>query len=121
MAKLNHPTLAVKDYRATRDWYLKHIGLKLEFEVPRRRAAALNDDSGNTLILEEIKGRIGVNSCILYFEVDDVEGQRKRLSAIGVAFVHPPSRRSWGYGAELRDPSGYRIRLWDRVTMNEKG
>jgi hypothetical protein len=27
----------------------------------------------------------------------------------------------WGYGAELKDPSGYRTRLWDKAMMQEKG
>jgi len=27
----------------------------------------------------------------------------------------------WGYGAELLDPDGYRIHLWDEVSMREKG
>ena len=27
----------------------------------------------------------------------------------------------WGYGAELRDPDGYRLRLWDQKSMKEKG
>ena len=27
----------------------------------------------------------------------------------------------WGYGAELRDPDGYSLRLWDQKSMKEKG
>jgi hypothetical protein len=26
----------------------------------------------------------------------------------------------WGYGAELCDPDGYRLRLWDAKSMAEK-
>ncbi len=26
----------------------------------------------------------------------------------------------WGYGAELCDPDGYRLRLWNQRTMEEK-
>ena len=43
------------------------------------------------------------------------------MAARGVAFVHPPQKVYWGYGAELLDPDGYRLRLWDEVTMREKG
>jgi hypothetical protein len=27
----------------------------------------------------------------------------------------------WGYGAELRDPGGYLVFLWDETSMREKG
>ncbi len=120
MVKLNHIRIAVKDYRSSRDWYIENMGLKLEFEIRRRRVAALQDDSGVTLILEQVEGEIDADNCILAFEVEDVEAKFKRLSASGVRFVHSPKKRFWGYGAELKDPSGYRIQLWDEVTMREK-
>jgi uncharacterized glyoxalase superfamily protein PhnB len=41
--------------------------------------------------------------------------------AAGVKFVHPPQKTFWGYGAELKDPDGYRIWLWDQKSMREKG
>ena len=34
---------------------------------------------------------------------------------------HPPQKVYWGYGAEVIDPNGYRIRLWDEASMAEKG
>jgi predicted enzyme related to lactoylglutathione lyase len=57
----------------------------------------------------------------LYFQVDDVEAKFRELSAKGVQFVHPPQKVDWGYGAELRDPTGYAIGLCDEVAMREKG
>jgi catechol 2,3-dioxygenase-like lactoylglutathione lyase family enzyme len=36
-------------------------------------------------------------------------------------FVAQPQKLFWGYGAELRDPDGYLIRLWDEISMREKG
>ena len=27
----------------------------------------------------------------------------------------------WGYGAELHDPDGYRLMLWDQKSMKERG
>jgi hypothetical protein len=41
-------------------------------------------------------------------------------TARGVVFAHPPQKNFWGYGAELVDPDGHRIRLWDEKTMKEK-
>ena len=38
-------------------------------------------------------------------------------TARGVAFGHGPRKSYWGYGAELVDPDGYLIRLWDERSM----
>jgi hypothetical protein len=32
-----------------------------------------------------------------------------------------PQKLFWGYGAELTDPDGYLVRLWDEQSMKEKG
>ena len=67
------------------------------------------------------KAEIHASCCVLTFQVDDVEAKYLRLAAEGIQFVHAPEKRFWGYGAELEDPDGYRIRLWDEVSMREKG
>jgi len=121
MPKLDHVRIAVRDYRASQRWYLETIGLESEFENARRKVAALKDDSGLTLLLEQSVTEVHGDSCVLYFQVDDVEARYRQLSALGVPFVHPPRKRFWGYGPELKDPDGYRVRLWDDVTMWEKG
>ncbi len=43
------------------------------------------------------------------------------MQARGILFEAPPQRLFWGYGAELRDPDGYRIRLWDEASMKARG
>ena len=54
-------------------------------------------------------------------QVDDVEAKHAALVAAGVRFGHPPMKVFWGYGAELCDPNGYRLRVWDPKSMKEKG
>jgi predicted enzyme related to lactoylglutathione lyase len=58
---------------------------------------------------------------VLYVRVDDVEAIPLRRSAAGVSFTHPPQRVFWGYGAEIADPDGYLVRLWDERTMKATG
>jgi uncharacterized glyoxalase superfamily protein PhnB len=53
--------------------------------------------------------------------VDDVDAMHARLSAAGVKFRKPPQKLYWGYGAELTDPDGHFVRLWDEKSMREKG
>jgi catechol 2,3-dioxygenase-like lactoylglutathione lyase family enzyme len=44
--RLNHLMLTVRNLGESRDWYVSKLGLKVEFEVPEKRFAALEDDSG---------------------------------------------------------------------------
>lgn len=52
--------------------------------------------------------------------IDDADARHAEMVARGVPFAHPPQKVFWGYGPELVDPDGYRIRLWDETTMREK-
>src|SRR5947199_311638 len=121
MIKLDHLTIAVTNSDKSRDWYIETLGLKLEFEIPERRTSAVQDEFGFTLFLAETPGGPGRPSCVLTFQVSDVEAKHRQLVAAGVQFVHPPQKTFWGYGADLKDPDGYHIWLWDEKTMREKG
>ena len=121
MTKLDHLTIRVRDLDAARAWYIGYLGLKLEFEVPGRRTVALQDDAGLTLFLDETAGDVAADGVVLTFQIADVEEMHGRLVAAGVPFVAPPGKRFWGYGAELHDPDGHLVLLWDEVSMREKG
>ncbi len=120
MVRLDHLSLPVRDWRKSRDWYKDHLGFEVEFEIPERKTAAMRDDANLTVFLYE--GEVvdcpGISFTV---QVDDVEGKHTALVSAGVPFVHPPMKVFWGYGAELCDPDGYRLRLWDQKSMKEKG
>jgi predicted enzyme related to lactoylglutathione lyase len=117
MANLDHLTLPVADWVRSREWYVRHVGLKIEFEVPERRTAALQDESGFTIFVQQSDQADRSAGVALYFSVVDVESSYRKLSTAGIEFAHPPQKTFWGYGAELHDPDGYTIRLWDQETM----
>jgi catechol 2,3-dioxygenase-like lactoylglutathione lyase family enzyme len=121
MVKLDHLTLPVSEPARSRDWYLAHLELKVEFEVPERATVALQDDSGFTLFLVASPAGSFTASCTLAFQVDDVESTHRALAAQGVVFEKSPQKLYWGYGAELRDPDGYLIYLWDERSMAARG
>src|SRR5262245_30743117 len=121
MIRLNHLALLVGNYRRSRDWYTANLGMKVEFEIPERNTVALQDDGGLTLFLSEPAEGAAVATCTLTFQVDDVEEMHRELAARGVAFEKAPQKLFWGYGAELRDPDGYLVYLWDEESMREKG
>lgn len=101
---------------------LVHLGAgpKVEFEVPDRRTVALQDSEGFAIYLREVGEEVVPNGTALWFQVDDVDATFTDWSARGVAFAHGPQKNFWGYGAELADPDGYLVRLWDERTMREK-
>jgi catechol 2,3-dioxygenase-like lactoylglutathione lyase family enzyme len=126
MANLDHVGIGVKDWRKSRDWYVKNLGLKVEFEVPnggdaKLGVAALQGDSDLTLFVEQVPREVHACHCVFTFQVDDVEAVHTRLLASGVKFLKAPQKLYWGYGAELADPDGHVIRLWDERSMREKG
>lgn len=120
MPRLDHMSLPVHDWQKSRDWYKGHLGFEVEFEIPDRRTAAMRDDADLTIFLYE--GEVSVCPGVSFtIQVDDVEAAHQRLTAAGIPFDHPPMKVFWGYGAELRDPDGYKLRLWDQKSMQEKG
>ena len=120
MMRLDHMSLPVSDWRRSRDWWREVLGFKVEFEIAERSTVAVVDESDLTVFLQD--GEV-ISNAILGFtvQVDDVEARHAELAAAGIAFVHPPMKVFWGYGAELLDPDGYRLHLWDQTSMREKG
>jgi catechol 2,3-dioxygenase-like lactoylglutathione lyase family enzyme len=120
MPRLDHIQLPITDWRRSRNWYCDHLGFQVEFEMPEQRFVAVRDDADLTIFLCE--GHPTVTSTGLSFtiQVGDVDAKYAQLSAAGVAFIHPPKKVYWGYGAELLDPDGYRVLLWDEKSMKEK-
>ena len=120
MLKFDHLRIPVTDLARSREWYVRTLGMKVEFEMPDRQTVALQDTEGFTIFLQQVTSPVAPNQCALWFQVADVDATFTEWSARGVAFAHAPRRSYWGYGAELADPDGYLIRLWDERSMKEK-
>ena len=119
MARFDHLSLPVASWTRSRDWYARCIGLKVEFEIAERQTVALRDQNDFTIFFQQSVQRSSPVDIALYFSVGDVEALHRALVAARVAFVHPPQKTFWGYGAELLDPDGYVVRIWDERTMHE--
>jgi catechol 2,3-dioxygenase-like lactoylglutathione lyase family enzyme len=118
--KLDHLRIPVTSLARSRAWYVGTLGLTVEFEVPDRQTVALQDGEDFTIFLQEIAGPVRPNGAALWFQVDDVDARFTAWSNRGVVFAHPPQKTYWGYGAELADPDGYLVRLWDQRSMRER-
>jgi predicted enzyme related to lactoylglutathione lyase len=119
MTKFDHLAIPVRDAVASRNWYIANLGLEVEFEVPERHTVAVRDDHDFTLFLHQAEVPVGAGEFALYFQVADVDVLHRELLSRGVQFDHAPMQVYWGYGAQLTDPNGYQVRLWDERTMAE--
>lgn len=120
MPTFDHLRIPVTSLQRSRTWFVETLGLRVEFEVPDRQTLALQDDHDFTIFLQEVPASVQVNGCALWFQVADVDATFAEWSGRGVTFAHGPRKTYWGYGAELTDPDGYLIRLWDERSMREK-
>lgn len=117
MIKFDHMGLPVADPEASRDWYVDRLGFRVEFEIPERRTFAIVDDADFTIFLYEAPGPLGDVRPAFTLQVDDVHVVCEALRAAGVTVAVAPQVNLWGYGAELDDPDGYRLMLWDEQSM----
>jgi catechol 2,3-dioxygenase-like lactoylglutathione lyase family enzyme len=120
MIKFDHLRIPVTDLVRSRTWYIRTLGLKVEFEVPDRQTVALQDSDDFTILLQEVQSTVNPNGGALWFQVADVDATFTEWSARGVEFVHGPRKSYWGYGAELEDPDRYLVRLWDESSRKNK-
>jgi catechol 2,3-dioxygenase-like lactoylglutathione lyase family enzyme len=121
MPRLDHISLPVKDWRLSRDWWRDKLGFEVEFEMPGAGVAAMRDEADLTVFLGQADEVMVPRGMALTIQVSDVEVRYAALKSAGVAFEHGPQKVFWGYGAELLDPNGYRLRLWDEASMKAKG
>lgn len=115
MVKFDHMSLPVTNVRKSRDWYVKNLGFKVEFD--RGGISAIQDSVGFTIFLATAQKSLPGSKITLTLQVKDVDRKHRELASKGVKFVNATQRLFWGYGAELVDPDGYMINLWDKVTM----
>ena len=119
MLKFDRLALSMADCKASRDWYVGTLGMTVEFEITDRRTIALRDEFDVTIFLVQA-GAPPAAGIALWFQVADVHATHALLSKEGVRSNHVPAKMFWGYGAELPDPDGYLIRLWDEASMKAR-
>jgi len=117
MLRFDHLRIPVTDLARSRTWYVETLGMKVEFEVPERQTVALQDSGDFTIFLQQVPATVRPNGAALWFQVADVDATHAEWASRGISFAHAPRQSYWGYGAELEDPDGYLIRLWDERSM----
>jgi len=121
MVKVDHLGLFVSDPKRSAAFYVGNFGFAIEMEPPDGNMIAVKDDADFTIFLARDPERALNAACDLFLQVDDVEQKHAQLIARGVRFAKGPQKLFWGYGAELLDPDGYRVHVWDESSMKQKG
>ena len=108
---LNQVTIAVTDFDESVGFY-QRIGLKLIVSA-RGEYARFEAPSGSSTFSLHLAEEVTPGQTMLYFEVEDVDRRYAELTALGVAFDHPPQDQSWRWReARFRDPSGNLLCLY---------
>jgi len=92
---------------------------RFQSRIRKRRNNPIQDGAGFTIFLVKTARSLAGEKVTLTIQVKSVDREHKKLARTGVKFVNPPQTLFWGYGAELRDPDGYMINLWDQVSMKK--
>jgi predicted enzyme related to lactoylglutathione lyase len=89
----------------------------VEVENVESGFGGLEDSGAVELILVQRTMTDRERDCALTIQCDSVLARHNEFTARGIHFVHEPKTVPWGYGAELMDPDGYRMMIWDKNTM----
>jgi catechol 2,3-dioxygenase-like lactoylglutathione lyase family enzyme len=107
--------ISVRDVDASVEFYRDVLGMDFMFRVPGQPMAFFA--SGDVRLYLGTPERPEFTSrCVLYFRVDDLDAEYKRLMDAGVAFLNSPRvvhRDGAGelWMAFLEDPDGHQIGL----------
>jgi predicted enzyme related to lactoylglutathione lyase len=118
MLKFDHLGVPVSDWVASRDWYAGVLGLSVEFEIPDRKVVSVKDEHDFSILFHQAPVPSDPQGFGFWFQVEDIQKAFETLSGKGIEFSASPQKLGWGYGAELLDPDGYRVCLWDEKSMN---
>ena len=109
---LNQVTVPCTDLATSVAFYLA-LGLRQIVDSPPDYARFECPVGGATFSLHRSGHAPGDGGIVVYFELEDLDAEVKRLEAAGLEFESAPRDQSWLWReAHLRDPAGNRICLY---------
>lgn len=114
--QLNQVTLPCTDFEASARFY-ETLGLIRIVSSPPRYARfecpAPIGQEPSTFSIEHVPGWAGADWPLTYLELPDLDAAHARLTADGIKFLNEPIMQSYLWKeADLRDPAGNRLRLF---------
>lgn len=100
-------SLAAQDLTATRDFYVRDLGLTLAVEETSRLLVRVG---GTSLEFRQHDGALQVEGDLEFtFQCEEPAGLLRRLRALGVEVDVPPGGGAAGVAFTARDPDGRRV------------
>lgn len=104
----NQITIPCVNYDESVAFYAK-LGLRQIVDSPPRYAR-FESSSGTTLSVHRTDPEVTASAVTIYFEVDDVDAEVRRLKSAGLEFDSDATDQDWLWReAYLRDPAGNRV------------
>ena len=102
-----------KNLEESKEFYEKTLGLSLKPNFDEKGIIAFNVGNEETLLMLADLKAFPKAKTAMWFIVDDVEGEYKRLKEKGVNFLYEPFEVDNGMAAEFEDPSGNKLGIAD--------
>lgn len=105
--------LPVENMAEAKAFYGETLGLKLKFDFSEIGMTAYSvGDEEPAVILKDVSKFPGMKPTI-WFEVEDVHAEFRRLRETGLVFLTEPFKIRTGWAAEFEDPFGNRLGITD--------
>jgi hydroxymethylpyrimidine/phosphomethylpyrimidine kinase len=109
---LNQVTLPSTNYDESVRFY-RTLGLRQIVDSPPRYAR-FETSAGTTLSIHTVEAEAGRANVVVYFEVDNVDLEVRKLKNLGLVFESEPTDQDWLWReAYLYDPSGNRLCIYN--------
>ena len=117
--------LAVRDLRASTDFYMTRLGCRRDFGDESDGWSWLSRDEFRLGLGEcpdvQPAGELGDHSYFAYVSVEDVDAFYSDLLSRGAPLVSPPETKPWGMREfALRTPDGHRLTFGAFVGVEEQ-
>jgi hydroxymethylpyrimidine/phosphomethylpyrimidine kinase len=108
--RLNQVTVGCTDYAASVDFY-QRLGLTQIVDAPPRYAR-FETPTGETFSIHAVDAAGATGTCV-YFEVDNVDAEVRRIAAAGLPVSRAPADEDWLWReARLFDPAGNEVCIY---------
>lgn len=111
--------LPVDDMATAKQYYETILGLTLKFDFSKAGMAAYAPSGEETAIILKDKKVFPDTKPTIWFEVDDVQAQYKRMCDAGITFLSEPFEVRTGYAVEFEDPFGNRLGITDYLKKSQ--
>ena len=110
--------LGVNNLSEAKEYYQTVLGLQLKFDFSTKGMVAFKVGDEEPAIILKDKNIFSSVKPTIWFEVENVEMEYKKLSENGVVFLSEPFHINTGMAVEFEDPFGNTLGITDYINKN---